>query len=87
MSCSNNSIIWIIIVLLFCGCNGNNNGIGKFFGCGNDCNWIIILVILFVAVATTTLVFASLSANEILKKGDCKKQSSFCCNLFCINDK
>ncbi|MBS4868145.1 MAG: chorion class high-cysteine HCB protein 13 [Anaerotignaceae bacterium] len=46
MSCSNNSIIWIIIVLLFCGCNGNNNGIGNFFGCGNDCNWIIILVIL-----------------------------------------
>lgn len=40
-----NSGMWIILLLLFCGC-GNNNGCGSslFGGNGNDnscCNWII----------------------------------------------
>ena len=42
---SNNSCIWIILILLFC-CG--NNGLGSSDGCGSDnsCIWIIILLFL-----------------------------------------
>lgn len=53
---NNNSCIWIILILLFCGngfggrdcdrCNdGCNNGLGGLFG-GGDCSCIIIIIVL-----------------------------------------
>ncbi len=49
---SNNSCIWIILILLFCCGNGNSvfsSSDGCGCGCGNDnnCIWIIILLLLF----------------------------------------
>lgn len=45
MNFGNNGIIWIIVLLLLCGCG--NNGIGNIFGgCGNDCTWLIIIVLI-----------------------------------------
>ena len=43
--CNNNSCIWIILILLFCG--NNSWGMGRSgCGCGdNSCLWIIILLI------------------------------------------
>ena len=45
--CGCNSIIWIILLLSCCGNGsfcGNNNGCGCSGG-GNDCSWLILLLI------------------------------------------
>ena len=47
----NNSCLWIILILLFCGCG--ENGFGNFGNCGCGCEngmdncWIIIIILLF----------------------------------------
>lgn len=46
-SCCN--ILWIIILLIFCGNNGSNYGYSNGYGnsCGSgDCCWIIIILLL-----------------------------------------
>lgn len=45
----NNSCLWIILLLIFCGgCGGNTfgrSGDGCGCGCDNSCIWIILLLI------------------------------------------
>ena len=43
-SCGNNSCIWIILLLLFCGGCGNGRNSWGNNGCDNSCLWIIILL-------------------------------------------
>ena len=44
--CSNNSCLWIILLLIFCGgCGGNTFGRGDGCGCDNSCLWIILLLL------------------------------------------
>jgi hypothetical protein len=54
---NNNSLIWIIVLIwLFCGCNGNSVLGNLFGGCnGNNdsCTWIIILILLFCCCGNT----------------------------------
>ncbi len=42
----NNSCLWIILLLIFCGGCGGSGRMGDGCGCGNDsCLWIILLLI------------------------------------------
>lgn len=44
--CDNNSCLWIILLLIFCGGCGNGMGRrGDNCGCDNSCIWIILLLI------------------------------------------
>ena len=45
--CGNNSCLWIILILLFCG-GGNTfgrSGCGCNDGCDNSCIWIILILL------------------------------------------